>query len=306
MTERWEEGFDTWSPRSAGGGAGPPAEADAEVDRGELLRLARELAAQRDAEQRRARTELEQLKESLRARAAAVAERERELADLQRQLERGKPPRRQPAELDPEALAARERAALERLQAVEARERELEQRAAALASESAQLAEREEALRAELEAARTELERFEADRQLAAAERERLEERLEEARTAERELAALRLQLERERERIEARERAAAARAAPDPEQTQPEPHDHPRGEREAELRRLEARLDARERELALVRQGLDAQRIELRERERALRRRDLAEARQAFEAPLSPPSFGEGLAAFVASRSRR
>jgi hypothetical protein len=71
-------------------------------------------------------------------------------------------------------------------------------------------------------------------------------------------------------------------------------------------LRRLEARLEARERELALLRQGLDAQRIELRDRERTLRRREAADVRQTFEPPLTPPSFAEGLASFVSSRGRR
>jgi hypothetical protein len=79
-----------------------------------------------------------------------------------------------------------------------------------------------------------------------------------------------------------------------------------PYEEREAELRRLEARLEAREHELALLRQGLDAQRIELRERERTLRRREVADVRQTFEQPLAPPSFADGLAAFVSSRGRR
>jgi hypothetical protein len=74
---------------------------------------------------------------------------------------------------------------------------------------------------------------------------------------------------------------------------------------RKEELRRLEARLETREQEAALMRQGLDAERNALLERERALRRREVAEVRQAFEAPLAPPSFSEGLAAFARSRSR-
>ena len=67
-----------------------------------------------------------------------------------------------------------------------------------------------------------------------------------------------------------------------------------------------ERRLGALGLSFALVRQGLDAQRNELRERERSVRRRDLAEARQTYEPPLAPPSFSEGLAAFVSSRGRR
>ena len=297
MTDRWEDAFDTWMPQ--------PETADTDtgvdLDREELLRLARELAAQRNVEQERVHRELEQLKESLRERAAAVAERERELAELQRQLEKGKARKaaRQPQQpVDADAIAARERAALERLQAVEAREAELQQRALELAEESATLA----PLQAELDAAREELERSQTDRRLAAAERERLEERLEEARRAEKELAALRVELERRREEIEARERKVTAATAAAAEDTQPDPYE----ERENELQRLEARLEARERELALLRQGLDAQRIELHERERVLRRREVAEVRKTFDAPFTAPSFSEGLASFVSSRSRR
>ena len=301
MSDRWEEGFDRWSPRDL-----PPAAAGEEtgtdLDRDELMRLARQLAEQRHAEQEQSRDELDRLKESLRERAAAVAERERELAELQKRLEGGRGRKQQAPAPDTEALAARERAALERLQAVEARERELEARAAALEAEAAQLVERESALAAELAEAREELFRSESDRQLAAAERERLEERLEEARRAEKELAALRVELERRREEIEARERKVTAATAAAAEDTQPDPYE----ERENELQRLEARLEARERELALLRQGLDAQRIELHERERVLRRREVAEVRKTFDAPFTAPSFSEGLASFVSSRSRR
>jgi len=296
VSDRWEEGFDSWTPRAdAAAGDEPPAE----IDRGELHRLARELAAQRERDQDAARSELEALKESLRERAAAVADRERELVELQRRLEKKGGRKAAAPAVDTEAVSARERAALERLQAVEERERELTGRAAELAAEAAAV----EAMRTELAALRDELQASAADRELAAAERERLEERLEDARRAEKELAAQRLALERQRDEIEARERAAAAAAAAErpSDDTQPDPY----AERENELRRLETRLEARERELALMRQGLDAQRIELREQERAVRRRDAADARQSFGPPLRPPSFSDGLAAFVSSRNR-
>jgi hypothetical protein len=42
-----------------------------------------------------------------------------------------------------------------------------------------------------------------------------------------------------------------------------------------------------------------------LRDRERALRRREVADVRQSFEAPLAPPSFSEGLASFARERAR-
>ena len=298
MSERWEEGFDSWTPRAAESAS----ELEPEVDRAELHRLGRELAAQRQRDQEAARTELDALKESLRERAAAVAERERELVELQRRLEKkGGRKAAAPPAVDAEAVSARERAALERLQAVEARERELTDRAAGLAAEAAAV----EALRTELDALRDELQQSAADRELAAAERQRLEERLEDARRAEKELAAQRLELERQRQEIEARERAAAALVVATAEQPGEDTQPDPSAERESELRRLESRLETRERELALMRQGLDAQRIELREKERAVRRRDVADARQTFGPPLRPPSFSDGLAAFVSSRNR-
>ena len=74
---------------------------------------------------------------------------------------------------------------------------------------------------------------------------------------------------------------------------------------REDELRVLESKLETRERELALMRQSLDAERNALLDRERALRRREVADVRQTFDAPLAPPSFSEGLAAFARGRSR-
>jgi hypothetical protein len=73
---------------------------------------------------------------------------------------------------------------------------------------------------------------------------------------------------------------------------------------RERELERLETKVDARERDLLLLRQGLDSERNALLERERALRRREVAEVRESFAPPLAPPSFSEGLAA-LARRTR-
>ena len=76
--DSWEEGFDTWTPQ-AGKPGDPAAETGADLDREELLRLARDLAARREAEQAAAQTELAKLKQSLRERAEAVTSREREL-----------------------------------------------------------------------------------------------------------------------------------------------------------------------------------------------------------------------------------
>ena len=183
---------------------------------------------------------------------------------------------------------ARERAALERARALEARERKLEARAAKLAAHAARVAERERELAARLaEAAARTTE--------AAAERDLLDERDRATRAVEKELAALRVQLEHERGR--------SGTAAGTPELLDV---DAPTPAGERELRRLEARLEAREHELGLMRQRLDAERNTLLARERALHRREAAEARLSFEAPLAPPSFSEGLAAFTQGRSRR
>ena len=251
--DRWEEGFDSWTPRGA------------DTERESLLRLARELAERRRTLEDHADPELAQLKQSLRQRAEAIAARERELAELTKRFE-GRKLRKQDAP-DIEAVAARERAALERAQALEARERELQARFAELEAETERVSARERELESRIDESRSE-------RELASAERTRLEQRAEEARRVEKELAALRIELE------------ASAHA------------DLPRDEREA-------KLELRERELASLRQSLDAERNALLDRERALRRRELADMRQSFDEPFVPPGFSEGLAAFVSSRSK-
>src|SRR5881397_3559519 len=77
--DSWEEGFDVWTPPAAQA-PGEATDTGTDLNRDELLRLARELAGRRHAEQEHARTQL-------RERAAAVAVRERELEELQRRLE---------------------------------------------------------------------------------------------------------------------------------------------------------------------------------------------------------------------------
>jgi hypothetical protein len=74
--------------------------------------------------------------------------------------------------------------------------------------------------------------------------------------------------------------------------------------EREQALAQRESKLDGRERDLALMRQGLDAERNALLERERGLHRREVADVRESFAQPFAPPSFSEGLAALARSRS--
>jgi chromosome segregation ATPase len=318
--DRWEEGFDTWTPR---GNEVPSEDTDTDVDREELLRLARELGARRQADHGQANDEVERLKQSLRERAEAVAARERELEELRRKLEAGRAPvldRFRRSGADDEAVAARERAALERARALDERERAVEGRAGELAGEAERLAERERELEAELAAAQARLAETAAERELAERERERLEERDRAAHDVEKSLAATRIAIEQERERLEARERELAAQvrelearaavlgSAAVVETDTPESDAAARlaalDAREQELERLETKVEARERDLLLLRQGLDSERNALLERERALRRREVAEVRESFAPPLAPPSFSEGLAA-LARRTR-
>lgn len=80
--DRWEEGFDTWIPP-----ASEAVDTRAEDERRELLRLARELGAARDAAHEPPTVELEPLKRALREAAEAVAAHGRELAELRGRLE---------------------------------------------------------------------------------------------------------------------------------------------------------------------------------------------------------------------------
>src|SRR5215831_4169650 len=118
--DRWEDAFDNWTPRRDGDteGDGPDAEREA------LLRLARELAEKRRATEVSSDAELEELKRSLRERAEAVSARERELADIQRRLDRtakkrGRGAAAAIAAAEAEALAARERSSFERARELE-------------------------------------------------------------------------------------------------------------------------------------------------------------------------------------------
>jgi chromosome segregation ATPase len=339
--DSWEEGFDKWTPRTPNAtDAGDDTGTD--LDRAELLRLARELAERRQTGRTGADAEVEQLKQALRERAGAVAARERELAELQRRLESDRPGVRGLLELrskrgerseavDSEALAARERATHERAQtldererAAEARERSVQAQAAELEAEAARLAERERELAGELKAAEAKLAETEAERKLATAERERLEERDRAVHDREKELATVGVEIEGERQELEARvteleartreldAQAAAVGSAAEHGAQQVGSVEREAAaklaaveERERTLARRESKLDARERDLALVRQGLDAERNALLERERGFRRREVAEVRESRAQPFAPPSFSEGLAALARVRSR-
>jgi hypothetical protein len=320
--DTWEEGFDAWTPS-----APTSEETETDLDRAELLRLARELAERRQIPASGATAEIEQLKQSLRERAEAVAVRERELDELQRRLER--PGIRGRIELRPKrgedheavggaALAARElathertRALAERERAAEAHERALQARVAELETEAERLAARELELDEELRAIETKLAETDAERRLAAAERQRLEERDRAVHEREKALAASRSEIDAERRRLEIRVAQLEAQAGVTGEQSAPA-NDGAAAtvlavveEREQELARREATLTDRENELALVRRDLDADRSALLERERSLRHRDVAEVREPPAQRFVPPSFSEGLAALARSRPR-
>ncbi len=228
------------------------------------------------------------MKQSLRERAEAIAARELELAELERRSG-GDHRTKKSAGGGTEAIAARERAALERAQALEARERKLEAKATRLAADRARIAEREHELAERLAEAEARTSEAAAERELAIAERKLLDERERATRAVEKELASLRVQLERERAH------AGAPADTGAPEGTAPLPA------RDSTLRRLEAR----EHELGLMRERLESERNALLARERVLHRREAAETRRSFAAPPSPPSFSDGLASFTQGRSR-
>ncbi|HVP75590.1 MAG TPA: hypothetical protein VMS63_06175 [Gaiellaceae bacterium] len=130
--DRWEEGFDAWVPSEDGG-----VDTGTEDERRELLRLARELGAARNAAREPVvAVELEPLKQTLRRAIEAIAAYRNGLAELRLGLE---------AELAA-AQAERELAAAER-EHLDERERTIHDVEKELAS-----------LRVALEAQRLELE----------------------------------------------------------------------------------------------------------------------------------------------------
>jgi hypothetical protein len=317
--DRWEEGFDNWTPRA-------PKQAESaddtgtDLDRAELLRLARELAEQRQVPTVAGDPEIERLKQSLRERAEAVAARERELNELQRKLERpgirGRielRPKRGDA-VDTEVVAARERATVDRSQALDERERAVAAEAAELEAEAERLAARERELAEELQTVQSTLAATEAERELAAAERQKLEERDRAIHEREKTLAAARLEVVAERQKLEARarevERQASALSTHD---SRPAADVAAREqaalaaveERERALADRESRLEDSERELGLRRREVEAERNALLERERRRRRLDVADGDDPVARPFAPPSFSEGLASLARSRTR-
>ena len=135
--DRWEEGFDAWVPSEDG-----TVDTRAEDERAELLRLARELGAARDASREPVAVELEPLKQTLRMAVEAVAAHRRGLAELKRGFEAELAAARAERE-----LAAAEREHLdERERAIHEVEKELAGMRVALEQQRLQLEARERAL----------------------------------------------------------------------------------------------------------------------------------------------------------------
>src|SRR5438067_3706617 len=222
MADSWED--DVW-------------EADDGPDRDDVLRLARQLAEQRASQRVHDLAELDELKRTLRERAAEVASREAEVERAWAEIhERDGDPdnaRRRILRL------RRERSPGEDVQGVAAealatREAALEQRAAELAARERELKERDESLRQQSDELKRESERLTEERERVASERRDLERLHADASRTSDELAA----------------RAAEAEAA----------EQELAGERER-LTALQADLQDRERALAQVKEKPKAQR---------------------------------------------
>ena len=245
MTESWED--DAW-------------EADDGPDRDDVLRLARQLAEQRARQRVHDLAELDELKRTLRERAAEVASREAEVERAWAEIhEREGDPenarrrilrlrRERPTDEDVQGVAA---------EALATREAALEQRAAGLAARERELANERERIATE----RRDLERLHAD---ASRTSDELAARASEAETADQELAGERERLAALQVDLQERERAVAqveenskAQREGDNEARDSEPI-----QRETGLGALAARLAAREEKLRLRERQLDDARL--------------------------------------------
>ena len=317
MTDSWED--DAW-------------EADDGPDRDDVLRLARQLAEQRARQRVHDLAELDELKRTLRERAAEVASREAEVERAWAEIhEREGDPenarrrilrlrRERPTDEDVQGVAA---------EALATREAALEQRAAGVAARERELANERERIATE----RGDLERLHAD---ASRTSDELAARASEAVTADQELAGERERLAALQADLQERERAVAqveensktqregdnqARDS-EPFQRETEPRalaarlaareaaaplkrNAELAQRETELRTLETRLAEREADVLRMQTALAAREEELRRREREL---DDAQrlSERAAAIPLEPYlSFSEGLES-LAGRSDR
>jgi DNA repair exonuclease SbcCD ATPase subunit len=283
-----------------------------DLDREQVLQLARRLAAQRERQRTEDLVQLEDLKRSLRERAADVARRELEVEQRTRELEERVAPRRtlrfrraeKPAVDEDRAyaeelLARREAEVEERAQALDARERELQEREAALLARHLELEEAEPALAAreqrvnELEPKLAELDEREreADKRLAS---------LEDAEARQRELdERARILAEREAE-VNARAQRTAAT------EEKSSVHERRVAELEAQLAAREQELGGREAEVLRLQAGLAAQQESIRRRERSVEDAERALARETVAPDMAHVSFSEGLDALTGWRPRR
>ena len=317
MTDSWED--DAW-------------EADDGPDRDDVLRLARQLAEQRARQRVHDLAELDELKRTLRERAAEVASREAEVERAWAEIhEREGDPenarrrilrlrRERPTDADvqgvaTEALATREAALEQRAAGVAARERELANERERIATERGDLERlHADASRTSDELAARASEAVTADQELAG-ERERLAALQADLQERERAVAQVEENSKTQREgdnqardsepfQRETEPRALAARLAAR-EAAAPLKRNAELAQRETELRTLETRLAEREAGVLRMQTALAAREEELRRREREL---DDAQrlSERAAAIPLEPYlSFSEGLES-LAGRSDR
>jgi chromosome segregation ATPase len=285
MSDSWEDGG--W-------------EADEEPSREDVLRLARQIAEQRAQQRAQDLAELDELKRTLRERAAEVAAREAEVerawaeiherandTDTVRRrilrLRRERPPGDRPDRPGRgDGIAEREATVARRQAELSARERQLAGLEASLQARAAELEKREQAGASE------------AGDQGLVAESERLQRLAAELRAredvlAEREGAIARREQASKPERAHGGEEPGAAVA-----------------ERAAELRGLESRLASREADILRLQTALAAREEELRRRERDLDDAERLRERAAV-IPIDPyMSFSEGLDSLAGRSERR
>jgi chromosome segregation ATPase len=294
-----------------------------DLDREQVLQLARRLASQRERQRTEDLVQIEDLKRALRERAADVARRELEVERRTRELDEPETPRRtlrfrraeKPAADEDRAyaeelLARRESELEERVQAADARERELQEREAALLARQLELEEAEPTLAdreqrvAELEA---KLEGLDAKEQ-------NISERAATLDAAERELAAAREEAATQQRGLDERIRALAVREeelgalAQRNAATEEQSSEHERhvAEREAQLATKLQELRDRETEVLRLQAGLAAQQETIRRRERSVEDAERALARETVAPATAHVSFSEGLESLTGWRPRR
>src|SRR5919198_564691 len=282
--------------------------ASEDVDRAEVLRLARHLAEQRERLRSEELAELEELKRTLRERAAQVAARELEVerreaefereAAQERVARRGLRFRRERPPVDDDDRAYAEELLARREADVERRAAELTALQATATRANDVLAARGAAIeRREQEHVAERARLDELARTLDGRARE-LDEQIHGAAQAE-DLSRQRRALEERARELEQRERALAARAA-----ERVDERDGELARRDAALKTREEQLAAREADVIRAQGALAAREEELRRQERELDDRERLRERAAAVRSVEPyMTFSEGLDA-LAGRS--